>query len=268
VFWSLLPLAGFPAGMVSAFLLVHGLYPFFTHTQTIGKLGWLEKIIVTPTHHGVHHASNPDYLDKNYGDMLIIWDKFFGTFAEEKPDVKPVYGLTKPLKSHSFLWQHFHFWLELALNFRYASGFRAKWKVLTGKPEELDPRYRIVLERKLSNVQPSRKATPAMRQYIVTQTIFSLVLLCALALFREQIRLFPLILMAAFILVSLINSGAILDQRRWNFLLEFVRGLIVLTAVAWMYPYTWVWQLLAGFVLLALLRFQTLRKLYLRYLYN
>ncbi|RYY60042.1 MAG: sterol desaturase family protein, partial [Chitinophagaceae bacterium] len=80
-FWSVLPLIGFPAEMITVLLLVHGLYPFFIHTRVLGKWGWFEKVLVTPTHHGIHHASNPEYLDRNYGDVLIIWDKMFGTFA-------------------------------------------------------------------------------------------------------------------------------------------------------------------------------------------
>jgi sterol desaturase/sphingolipid hydroxylase (fatty acid hydroxylase superfamily) len=100
-FWSILPIIGFNADMISIVLLIHGIYPFFTHTRTVGKLGFLEYIFVTPSHHRVHHASNEQYLDKNYSDMFIFWDKLFGTFAEEIEE--PVYGLTKPLKSYSFL---------------------------------------------------------------------------------------------------------------------------------------------------------------------
>lgn len=72
IFWSILPLLGFPPDMIAIFLIIHGVYPFFTHTQLIGKLGWIEYIFVTPSHHRVHHSSNPKYLDKNYGDILII----------------------------------------------------------------------------------------------------------------------------------------------------------------------------------------------------
>lgn len=268
VFWALLPLFGFPAVMVSAFLLVHGLYPFFTHTQTIGKLGWLEKIIVTPSHHGVHHASNPEYLDKNYGDMLIIWDKIFGTYAEEKNDVKPVYGLTKPLNSHSFLWQHFHFWLEMALNFRYARGFRARWNVIFGKPEDLDPRYRSVLEKKLSNIRPHATTTPVLRQYVTTQTIFSITLLFIVALFAKYFSVVQLFLIALFILVSLINSGAILDQRKWNFFLEFLRALIVMVGVALMFRNTWILGTITAIVIIGIWNFRPIQRKYIQFLYN
>jgi alkylglycerol monooxygenase len=117
-FWSFIPLVGFPPHMIAAMLLIHGIYPFFTHTQMIGKLGFLEYFLVTPSHHRVHHSSNPEYLDKNYGDVLIIWDKLFGTFVRET--VPPIYGLTSSLKSYSFLWQHFHFFLEMGVAFKRA----------------------------------------------------------------------------------------------------------------------------------------------------
>src|SRR5436189_4138555 len=126
--------------MITSMLLVHGLYPFFIHTRLIGKLGILEYILVTPSHHRVHHASNEKYLDKNYGDVLIIWDKLFGTFAKEEE--APVYGLTKPLNTYSFLWQHFHFFIELWLAIKKANCFKEKIKVLFGKPEKVDPALR------------------------------------------------------------------------------------------------------------------------------
>src|SRR5215218_8889306 len=127
-FWCVLPLIGFPASMISVLLLVHGAYPFFTHTQLVGKLGWLEYIFVTPSHHRVHHSSNPEYLDKNFGDVLIIWDKLFGTFVKETE--LPVYGLTHPLRSYSFLWQHFHHLFELAIATKRATGFKQKLRII------------------------------------------------------------------------------------------------------------------------------------------
>ncbi len=84
-FWCILPIIGFPAEMITTVLLVHGLYPFFIHTRLVNKLGILEYIMVTPSHHRVHHGSNPEYLDKNYGDVFIIWDKLFGTFQKKNP---------------------------------------------------------------------------------------------------------------------------------------------------------------------------------------
>jgi sterol desaturase/sphingolipid hydroxylase (fatty acid hydroxylase superfamily) len=134
-FWSVLPIIGFPPGMITTVLLIHGAYPFFIHTRLVGKLGILEYIFVTPSHHRVHHACNDPYLDKNYGDVLIIWDKLFGTFAEETEE--PRYGLTHPLESHSFLWQHFHFLLEVWHTARHTPGWRNKLKIYSESPNRL-----------------------------------------------------------------------------------------------------------------------------------
>ncbi|HOA39764.1 MAG TPA: sterol desaturase family protein, partial [Flavihumibacter sp.] len=115
----ILPIIGYPAEMISSLLLVHGLYPFFIHTRLIGKLGVLEYVLVTPSHHRVHHTCDAQYLDKNYGDVFIIWDKLFGTFQKEEQ--APRYGITHPLKSHSLLWQHFHYFIELMVAAREKS---------------------------------------------------------------------------------------------------------------------------------------------------
>jgi sterol desaturase/sphingolipid hydroxylase (fatty acid hydroxylase superfamily) len=267
-FWCVLPLLGFPALMVSVFLLIHGLYPFFIHTRALGKWGWFEKILVTPTHHGIHHASNPEYLDKNYGDVLIIWDKLFGTFAKERKDVEIVYGLTKPLNSHSFLWQHFHFPLEIALNFKKAKGVKAKWRAVFGKPDDLDPRYRSVLERKLVNVRPNSKPTLAMRQYVTAQTVFSCTLLFIVALFEHYLATVQLVLLSLFILVSLVNSGAILDQRRWIFYLEYIRVILVLVAIGVFYPNNWAFSLIIAVLVLMIWFFRPIQRYYLNLLYT
>jgi alkylglycerol monooxygenase len=268
MFWSVLPLLGFPAVMVSALLLVHGLYPFFIHTQALGKWGWFEKILVTPTHHGIHHASNPEYLDKNYGDVLIIWDKLFGTFAQANGAIRPVYGLTKPLNSHSFLWQHFHFSLELLVAFKKANGVKAKWTVLFGRPDDLDPRIRPVVERKFLNVQLHRKPTLAMRQYVTAQTIFSISLLFFVALFEHYFTGLLLFLLSAFIIVSLVNSGAILDQRRWIFYLEFIRVLLVMGVIAGTHKNNWTISCLSLTLFALIWYFRPIQRRYMRLLYH
>jgi alkylglycerol monooxygenase len=268
VFWSVLPFIGFPALMVSVLLLIHGLYPFFIHTRAMGKWGWLENILVTPTHHSLHHASNPEYLDKNYGDVLILWDKLFGTFVKESKDVEIEYGLTKQLKSHSFLWQHFHFPLELYMNFKYAKGLKAKWKTLFGRPGQLDERFRTVLERKLLNVQPQRKPTPVLRQYVTAQTIFSLSLLFITILFARYFSGLQLFLLSSFIIVSLVNSGAILDQRRWIFFLEFLRVLIIMSAIGLISRNNWTYGCLTGTLIIMIWNFRPIERGYMRLLYH
>ncbi len=105
---------GFDATHIMFIYAVNQAYQFFLHTETVGKLGILEKFMVTPSHHRVHHASNVNYLDKNMGQVLIIWDKLFGTYAEEKPDDPTYFGLTKPLPSQKFTDVAFDEWRHLA----------------------------------------------------------------------------------------------------------------------------------------------------------
>jgi sterol desaturase/sphingolipid hydroxylase (fatty acid hydroxylase superfamily) len=94
---GLLCLAGFQPSLISSARGINLLYQFWIHTEAINKLGPLEKVFNTPSHHRVHHGSNPRYIDRNHGSILIIWDKLFGTFEQERERV--VYGLTRNIKT-------------------------------------------------------------------------------------------------------------------------------------------------------------------------
>jgi sterol desaturase/sphingolipid hydroxylase (fatty acid hydroxylase superfamily) len=236
LFWSILPLIGFPAEMITVFLLIHGTYPFFVHTRVVGKLGWIEYFFVTPSHHRVHHSSNPAYLDKNYGDILIIWDKIFGTFVEENEE--PKYGLTKSLNSYSYLWQHFHFPLELAYACKKTKGITNILKVIFGKPDDLNPNHR----EKLETIFLSKKRLKSidypvsLKQYVTIQTGISIVVLFLTALLVKYLSIAQLWILSLFIIVSLINTGAILEQRRWVFYLECARLVIICVGAGIHYP--------------------------------
>jgi sterol desaturase/sphingolipid hydroxylase (fatty acid hydroxylase superfamily) len=102
VFWLWLPLLGFDPLMVFTMISVSLLYQFFVHTELVHKLPtWIEFVFNTPSHHRVHHASNTRYLDCNHAGVLIIWDRMFGTFSEEKESEKPVYGLTVNIDTYN-----------------------------------------------------------------------------------------------------------------------------------------------------------------------
>jgi alkylglycerol monooxygenase len=92
-------LLGVPTIVIATIAPIHLFAQFWYHTQYIDKMGWLENILVTPSHHRVHHAINPEYIDKNYSNIFIIWDRLFGTFQPELKDVKPVYGITVPVQT-------------------------------------------------------------------------------------------------------------------------------------------------------------------------
>ncbi len=111
IFYAPVMLLGFAPWM---FALMHGLnliYQFWIHTKLVNKLGPLEWIINTPSHHRVHHGVNNRYLDKNYAGVLIIWDRLFGSFVPETEE--PRYGIIKPLNSYNPLWINTHGWVEM-----------------------------------------------------------------------------------------------------------------------------------------------------------
>lgn len=232
LFWCILPFLGFHPAMVIAILVVHGTYSFFTHTQLIGKLGWLEYILITPSHHRVHHASNEKYLNKNYGDIFIFWDKLFGTFQKEEDE--PVYGLTHPLKSHSFLWQHFHYYFELAEACRRSGSLLKSLKIIFGRPEDLDQTIREDLERSLLPARRNFRSTLRFKVYLNLQ-----LLACALGLFSFTLYFFELnaiesTFIIALILITLINCGALLEQQEWIYFLEIARLLIACAYISYL----------------------------------
>jgi sterol desaturase/sphingolipid hydroxylase (fatty acid hydroxylase superfamily) len=96
------------------------IYQFWIHTEMVDRLGWLEWVLNTPSHHRVHHGSNPRYLDKNYGGVLIVWDRWFGSFQAEDEPV--VYGLTKNIGTYNLWTIAFHEWVDLAADVRRARG--------------------------------------------------------------------------------------------------------------------------------------------------
>ena len=266
LFWSMLPLIGFPVDMIMLFLLIHGTYPFFTHTQLIGKLGWIEYLFVTPSHHRVHHSSNPEYLDKNCGDILIIWDKLFGTFAEERTEIR--YGLTSPLNSYSFLWQYFHFQLEMLVAFKRAKGFRAKWKVIFGKPDDIDPNIRKDLENTLLVQQHGRSAGRNLQSVITIQTVVTMLILFIAIVWSAWLSKMQLSLISVFVLISVINTGAMMEQKRWVFYLDFTRIAIVGIFVYTFYPLQGVVTVTVIVLTLILMFYKTIQDHYYGYLYR
>ncbi len=159
----LLPAAilGVPANVISVVAPLHLFAQFWYHTEHIRKMGFLEKIIVTPSHHRVHHAINPEYLDKNFGQIFIIWDKLFGTYQEELDNVPAVYGITRPVQTWNPIKINFqHLWLMIKDAWR-TSNWKDKfllWFKPTGyRPADVVEKYPV---HKIENVYNFEKYEP------------------------------------------------------------------------------------------------------------
>jgi len=112
-------LIGIPAEIVGLIAPIHLFAQLWYHTVLIGRMGFLEKILVTPSHHRVHHAINEEYIDKNYAAIFIVWDKWFGTFQAEQDDIPAVYGTKKPVNT----------WNPILINFMHVWGiFKDAWR--------------------------------------------------------------------------------------------------------------------------------------------
>ena len=125
---------GFAPGPVFIAAGINLLYQFWLHAEWIPKLGWLEYVLNTPSHHRVHHASNAEYLDRNYGGVFIVFDRMFGTFAAERSDLPCRYGLVTPLRSNNPIIIAFHEWAALGRDLWQAKSWRERAACLIGPP--------------------------------------------------------------------------------------------------------------------------------------
>lgn len=135
IFYIPMGFLGFPYW---AFVLVHGfnlIYQYWIHTRFINKLGILESFWNTPSHHRVHHAVNPKYIDKNYAGIFIIWDRLFGTFEPEDDNDIPKYGIIKPVKSFNLLWINTHAWVEMWHAIKEKKTLLGKLRCVFGYPD-------------------------------------------------------------------------------------------------------------------------------------
>ena len=146
---------GVPSEMIAVGSFIHLYMQYWYHTQLINKMGFLDRIIVTPTNHRVHHAMNPEYIDKNFGQIFMVWDYLFGTYQAELDDVPPVYGITVPAHTwNPFKIDYMHWW-NILRDAWYAEKYMDKFNVFISKvgwrPEGHENKYPLKKVKDLSN---------------------------------------------------------------------------------------------------------------------
>lgn len=135
LFFTPLVLVGFKPQVALAALSLNLLYQFWLHATWIPKLGWLEYVLNTPSTHRVHHASNLDYLDANFGGVLIVFDRLFGTYREERTEESCVYGLVKPMNTRNIFTMEFQQWIELWRDMQKTESWQRKLALVVMPPE-------------------------------------------------------------------------------------------------------------------------------------
>jgi alkylglycerol monooxygenase len=236
VFYFPLAILGIPPAMFGSVFAIDTIYQFWIHTRAVGKLGPFEWVFNTPSHHRVHHAINPKYIDKNYAGALIIWDRMFGTFVAE--DEEPTYGTVKPLASFNPLWANVAGWIEIGKLWQAASRLTDKLRAPLAPPEWLPPELggrAIVPEVSRENQQRYRaSASPGVRRYVFANLLVVLAATGALGFFAPTLAEAQVGSVTVLLLVALVVFGGLLENKNWAKPLEAARLLGVAVVVfAW-----------------------------------
>lgn len=202
---------------------INTLYQFFIHTRLVGKLGFLEYFMNTPSHHRVHHGVNPKYIDKNHAGVFIIWDKLFGTFQPEEQE--PHYGTVKPLTTLNPIWAQLHyFWhlVQLSYHARGLDRLRVWFKGPGWKPDYLGGKAQIPDIDPATYRKYDPENTPALKAY--AGVVFALTL--PVFLIMQQTKGLPMLqqaILAVPVIVGLAATGGLMMRRRWGVYLELIR---------------------------------------------
>jgi hypothetical protein len=239
----LLPAAllGIPQGVIATVAPIHLFAQFWYHTRHIEKMGWLEHVLVTPSHHRVHHGINPEYMDKNLSQIFIIWDKLFGTFAEEKKEIPPVYGITRPARTWNPVRINFqHLWLMItdAWHTRHWKEKLTLWFKPTGyRPTDVAAQYPVY---KIDDVYQFEKYDrPASRLFLIWSWIQLSVLLALTSYLFANIAYINslnstyIYWYGAIIFLSVFSLTELMDQHPHSIWWEAARTTLAFSLLYW-----------------------------------
>jgi sterol desaturase/sphingolipid hydroxylase (fatty acid hydroxylase superfamily) len=240
----LLPAAilGVPQEVISVVAPLHLFSQFWYHTRHINRMGFLEKIIVTPSHHRVHHAINPIYLDKNYGQIFIIWDRIFGTYQDELDDVPAVYGVTRPVQTWNPIKINFmHLWLLIKDAWRaqnFADKLRIWFMPLGWRPEDVASKYPV---EKINDVFHFEKYSPKLSQKLLTWSVIQLLILLLIISYLfgniAEIGAPGMFIYGGYVYLSVYAMTELMDKNPIAWLWEILKSsfgiLVILTTGDW-----------------------------------
>jgi hypothetical protein len=223
-----LAILGVPTEIIAIIAPIHLFAQFWYHTRYINKMGPLEYVLVTPSHHRVHHAINAEYLDKNYSQIFIVWDKLFGTFQEEMAEVPPVYGVKRAVKTwNPFLINFQHAWLILTDAWRtnsWVDKFKV-WFMPTGwRPKDVAEKYPVeIIEDVYTQEKYDTKASLGLTVWSWFQMLATLALMLYLFNNLGRIGVPDIYVMGVFLLVTIFNYSAVMDRKSYALPLELAR---------------------------------------------
>ena len=234
VFYLPMALAGVPPLVFAVVALVDLLYQFWVHTEHVPKLGWFDRWFCSPSNHRVHHAVNDRYIDRNYGGVLIVWDRLFGSFQEE--DERCVYGTRTPLESWDPLWSNLEVYWTLARDSWHAQRWSDKLRVWIKPPGWRPADVAARFPRPAFDLQAVRRFDPPLRRGVAWLALAHfVVLLGAVALFLWRADGMPLaqsVVWLAALVAVLWGIGALLQGRLTPLELLMVEAAALATATS------------------------------------
>ncbi len=229
----LLPAAivGVPAEVIAVIAPIQLFAQFWYHTRLINKMGWLENIIVTPSHHRVHHAINPEYIDKNYGQIFILWDKLFGSFQPELPEVPAVYGVKRPVRTwNPFLINYQHIWLLLRDAWktqRWSDKIRVFFMPTGWRPEDVSATHPVPV---IDDVYGFDKYDSHISRPLLTWSWVQWWVILALTMFLffrfAEIGFPNVFLYGLYIFVAVFSMTSLMDLARYAWIAEATKFLL------------------------------------------
>jgi sterol desaturase/sphingolipid hydroxylase (fatty acid hydroxylase superfamily) len=238
IFYLPLFVVGFPLEIVVAVSAVNLLYQFWVHTQLIRRLGPLEQVMMTPSHHRVHHAQNERYIDKNYGGMFIVWDRLFGSFTPECDDDPVIFGVRKPLASWNPFWANVQVYDYLLFDARKAGRWRDKlaiWFRRTGwRPPDVQARYpkRNMDLGQFEKFDPA--VLPGVRRYVVAQFAVAILLVLWIGERFASEGVSAVLVPCVALWAMLLTLGQLNEGRDRARAIEATRLLVLVPALVWL----------------------------------
>ena len=222
---------GIPAHIFAVVGPIHLFMQFWYHTRLIDKMGWLEKVIVTPSHHRVHHAINPEYIDKNYSQIFIVWDKLFGSFQPELAEVKPVYGILRPAKTWNPVIINFkHLWqlMKDALRTEKLWDKIRIWFMPTGwRPDDVAEKFPIhILTRPHEQIKYETENSPLLILWSATQMTIGLALMFHLFYISSLVSTSITLVYAVFLVLHVFGYTSFLDKKNYAVYSEGIKFIL------------------------------------------
>jgi alkylglycerol monooxygenase len=219
-------------------IIVGGLnliYQFWIHTELIDRMGVLEWVMNTPSHHRVHHGRNPKYIDKNHAGTFIIWDRLFGTFQAEEE--RPVYGITTPINSWNPVWANFSHYEQIGHQLRNAPTLTDKLKVLFYKPG-YDAKMAVYHPIPAVSHDDHAKFDTLVSAPVSYYVLFQYALLTAATFpflqFQSQLGWGHKALIAGLIALTVVNFGWFFEGRTWAWRVEGLRLVVCAGVAVWL----------------------------------